>query len=152
MVLNVLFSAFPFIKCSTGLNVMMKIGYKIAVFKRFFLRGKQVKNLLAGIPEPLEEEWKETLLSMPGFRIERIVSRGHRSPDGFWYDQEENEWILLLQGSAGLRLEGQKEILVLRPGDSFHIDRRRKHRVEWTDPKKNTVWLAVYYAGSSYFK
>ena len=111
-----------------------------------------MKNLFADIPESTEDEWMETLLRAPGFRVERIVSRGHCSPCGFWYDQEENEWILLLQGSAGLRVEGQKEILVLRPGDSFHLDRRKKHRVEWTASGQNTVWLAVYYTGSSNFE
>ncbi len=108
-----------------------------------------MKNLFSDIPGTLEEEWMETLLRAPGFRVERIVSRGHRSPDGFWYDEEENEWILLLQGSAGLRVEGRNEILVLHPGDSFHMDRHRRHRVEWTAPEQNTIWLAVHYADPS---
>jgi len=108
-----------------------------------------MKNLFADIPENLPDNIKDelfdTLVQTPCFRVERIVSRGHCSPPGFWYDQDENEWVILLKGSAGLRFEAQEGILVLNPGDYLHIDRRLRHRVEWTDPKQETVWLAVYY-------
>ena len=77
--------------------------------------------------------------------MERIVSRGHASPDGFWYDQDENEWVIVLQGSAGLRFEGKEELLVLHTGDYILIPRHCKHRVEWTDTDCETVWLAVHY-------
>jgi len=77
--------------------------------------------------------------------VERIVSHGHCSPDGFWYDQDENEWVILLKGSAGLRFEDQDSVLVLNPGDYLHINGHQRHRVEWTDPKQETIWLAVYY-------
>ena len=103
------------------------------------------RNLFADVPGNLKDEFVETILQAPGLRVERIVSRGHRSPAGFWYDQEEKEWVVLLKGSAGLRFEGREDLIILHPGDSVHIDRRRKHRVEWTDAAQDTVWLAVYY-------
>jgi len=106
-------------------------------------------NLLDGVPADLPAERFETLLSRPGVRIERIVSRGHASPPGFWYDQETHEWVLLLRGAARLRFEGEDPI-EMTPGSYVHIPARRRHRVEWTDPQGTTVWLAVHYsAGSS---
>ena len=104
-----------------------------------------MKNLFADIPENLKNELIETILQTPGFRIERIVSQGHCSPEGFWYDQNEKEWVILLQGSAGLRFDDKEELVVLYPGDYLHIDRHQRHRVEWTDPEQETIWLAVHY-------
>lgn len=78
-------------------------------------------------------------------RIERIVSRGHASPPGFWYDQEETEWVALLAGEAELRFEQGDIRLQLRPGDHVTIAPRQRHRVEWTSPDVETVWLAVFY-------
>ncbi|HOG16590.1 MAG TPA: cupin domain-containing protein [Syntrophales bacterium] len=107
--------------------------------------GDFMKNLFAEIPDNLKDEWIETILETPGFRVERIVSRGHSSPAGFWYDQDQDEWVLLLKGSAGLCLEGREDVVVLNPGDCVHIDRHRGHRVEWTDATQDTVWLAIHY-------
>lgn len=103
------------------------------------------KNIFGDIPTQLQDELLEEILTGNSFRAERIVSRGHSSPEGFWYDQDENEWVILLQGSAGLRLDGKEEPVVLRPGDYVRIPQHLRHRVEWTDPGKETVWLAVYY-------
>jgi cupin 2 domain-containing protein len=102
-------------------------------------------NLPDHLPDHLKDELFDTLLQTPAFHLERIVSRDHCSPPGFWYDQDENEWVILLKGSAGLRFEGQEGIFVLNPGDYLHIDRHQRHRVEWTDPQQETVWLAVHY-------
>jgi len=102
-------------------------------------------NLKDNLPDHLKNELFDTLLQTHDFRLERIVSRGHCSPPGFWYDQDENEWVILLKGSAGLRFEDQEGIVVFNPGDYLHIDRHRRHRVEWTDPQQETVWLAVHY-------
>ena len=77
-------------------------------------------------------------------RIERIVSHGQVSPDGFWYDQDEAEFVLLLAGAARLRF-ADGEIAALSPGDCLEIAAHRRHRVEWTDPDQPTVWLAVFY-------
>jgi len=106
-----------------------------------------IKNLFCGIPESIKDELIETVLKTSCFRIERIVSRDHSSPPGFWYDQDENEWVILLKGSAGMRFEDQEDVFVMNPGDYLYIDRHRRHRVEWTEPDCETVWLAVHYNG-----
>ena len=66
-------------------------------------------------------------------------------PPGFWYDQEEDEFVLVVKGSAGLRFEGREDIVDLRAGDWFNIKAHVRHRVEWTAPAGETVWLAVSY-------
>ena len=86
----------------------------------------------------------ETLASLGGMRIERIVSRGQSSPPGFWYDQAHAEWIVVLQGAAHLRIEGE-DVKILRPGDSLMLAAHVRHRVEWTDPDSPTIWLAVHF-------
>jgi cupin 2 domain-containing protein len=104
-------------------------------------------NLLRDLPEHAAGEVTETILAAPGLRIERIVSHGEASPPGFWYDQAEAEWVLLLAGAARLRFADEPEPLALGPGDCIHIAARRRHRVEWTDPATPTVWLAVFHPG-----
>ena len=102
-------------------------------------------TLLGPLPEARTGEIGDTLLARPGLRIERIVSHGQNSPPGLWYDQDEGEWVVLLAGAARLRFADEAEDRLLRPGDSFDIAPRRRHRVEWTDPATPTVWLAVFY-------
>jgi cupin 2 domain-containing protein len=101
-------------------------------------------NILSDIPAPGAEEQFTQLLSAPHARIERIVSHGHVSPPGFWYDQDGLEWVLVLEGAAGIRFEGDDAPRVLRRGDYLAIPARSRHRVEWTDPAQATVWLAVH--------
>lgn len=103
-------------------------------------------NLFADLP-PLPEtaERLETLLARPGLRIERIVSTGQASPPGFWYEQADAEWVVLLAGSALLRFEDETSARHLHPGDWLYIAPRRRHRVDWTDPALPTVWLAVHH-------
>jgi cupin 2 domain-containing protein len=102
-------------------------------------------TLLADIPVELPEEIFETICLSDNVKIERIVSRGHASPTGFWYDQEKSEFILIVQGSAGLKFENERDIVILKTGDYLNIGAHVKHRVEWTDPTCDTVWLAVHY-------
>ena len=102
-------------------------------------------NVLHDLPDATAGEITDMLLGAPGLRIERIVSLGQASPEGFWYDQAEAEWVLLLAGAARLRFEGEPEARALGPGDCVHIAAHRRHRVDWTDPKRPTVWLAVFY-------
>ena len=91
----------------------------------------------------LPNEHFTLLLKGTPVRIERIASWGHVSPDGFWYDQGQQEWAVLLKGAARLRFE---EVSVeLTPGDFVNIPAHRKHRVEWTTPDEPTIWLAVHY-------
>jgi cupin 2 domain-containing protein len=105
-------------------------------------------NLFANIPSALPAELSEKLLCTGDLRIERIVSRGHTSPPDFWYDQAEHEWVLLLQGAARLRLIDSNEleqIVELKAGDYLHLPAHQRHRVEWTMPDTDTIWLAVFY-------
>ena len=103
-------------------------------------------NLLSPLPEADTAERVDALLTRPGLRIERIVSRGQASPVGFWYDQAEGEWVTVLAGAARLRFADESEARVLGPGDWVDIAPHRRHRVEWTDPAVPTVWLAVFYS------
>jgi len=100
-------------------------------------------NLFQHIPTDLPDEVAETLSASGHARIERIVSRGHCSPPGFWYDQEEDEWVLVLQGGAELEFEGRT--VHLGPGDYLDIPAHVKHRVAWTKPDEPTLWLAVFH-------
>jgi cupin 2 domain-containing protein len=100
-------------------------------------------DLFAGIPVDLPEELTTVLVEGPGVRVERIVSRGHRSPAGFWYDQAEHELVLLVAGEARLQLEGEPE-RTLRPGQWLDIPARVRHRVTFTTPDSDTIWLAVF--------
>ncbi len=102
-------------------------------------------NLLADLPAvPEAAERLEILLTQPGLRIERIVSSGQASLPGFWYDQAETEWVLLVRGEALLRFEDETEARRLHPGDWLCIEPRQRHRVEWTAADGPTVWLAVH--------
>jgi cupin 2 domain-containing protein len=102
-------------------------------------------NLFAPLPDASAGEAAEALLRRRGLRIERIVSLGQASPPGFWYEQGEGEWVVLLSGAARLRFADEAEARALSPGDWLDIAARRRHRVEWTDPTRPTVWLAVFY-------
>ena len=105
----------------------------------------EIHNLLNSEGVSTDKEFFETLMSATGrVRIERILSQGQSSPPGFWYDQSQTEWILVLQGSPHLRIEGEAESRVLRPGDSLTLLPHVRHRVEWTDPTSVTIWLAVH--------
>ena len=105
-------------------------------------------KLFADLPAlPLAAEEFRDLLRRPGLRIERIVSAGQCSPPDFWYDQAEGEWVLLLEGEARLRFADEIEARHLRPGDFIDIAPQRRHRVDWTPADRQTVWLAVFYAG-----
>jgi len=102
-------------------------------------------NLFADIPPELPEELTRLLLERPGLRIERIVSRGHASPEGFWYDQNESEWVVLLTGSAGVQFDDENEIRKLEAGDTLLIPAHCRHRVEWTAKEQSTIWLAIFF-------
>ena len=103
-------------------------------------------NLFAGLPVTAQPtELFDTLLNLPGLRIERIVSTGQTSPAGFWYEQADAEWVVLLSGEALLRFEDEIEARRLRAGDWLYIEPQRRHRVDWTDPAAPTVWLAVHH-------
>ena len=89
------------------------------------------------------DELVETLAGGPGITIERIVSSGQSSPPGFWYDQEKDEWVALLQGSAVLEYAGGRS-LNLRTGEWLLIPAHEQHRVAWTSADPPCIWLAVH--------
>ena len=104
-------------------------------------------NLLADVPAGAAQELFQPLLERPGLRIERIVSNGQASPAGFWYDSAQEEWVLLVSGSAALEVEGEAALRVMQPGEWLHLPAHCRHRVAWTDETQPTVWLAVHYGG-----
>ena len=102
-------------------------------------------NLFSDIPVDVPEELFERLAGSDGVRVERIISDGQSSPAGFWYDQEQNEWVMVLREKAGLRFADSEELVVLGPGEWIDIPAHAKHRVEWTEAGEKTIWLAVFY-------
>lgn len=100
-------------------------------------------NLFDAVVRNASEERTAELLARPGVRIERIVSTGQSSPPGFWYDQDWDEWVLLVSGAAALAFADDAEPCRLRPGDHLLIPAHRRHRVAWTDPAQPTIWLTV---------
>jgi cupin 2 domain-containing protein len=104
----------------------------------------KIQNIFSEIPAEIPEELFQEILKWKDGRIERIVSKGHATPEGQWYDQEQAEWVLLLAGKARLLFEGNRQI-ELKPGDYLKIPAHSKHRVSWTDPTEETIWLAVHY-------
>ncbi len=102
-------------------------------------------NVFSAIPHRLRDEIFETLVDSEKVLVQRIISDAHKSPEGFWYDQPEGEFVMLLEGSAALRFEGEDDPHVLEPGDWVDIPAHVKHRVEWTDSEQKTIWLAVFY-------
>ena len=104
-------------------------------------------SIFAGLPRStaIDEQFSE-LLKRPGLRIERIVSTGQSSPEGFWYDQPDGEWVVLIQGEAHLRFADEAGARHLKAGDFIDIAPHRRHRVDWTAPGELTIWLAVHYS------
>jgi cupin 2 domain-containing protein len=90
----------------------------------------------------------DQLLSMDGVNVERIISHGQSTPEGEWYDQDWDEWVLLISGKAGLLLDTSSEVIELLPGDHLLLPSGQKHRVEWTDPDQPTIWLAIHFKAS----
>ncbi|MDG2365815.1 MAG: cupin domain-containing protein [Methylococcaceae bacterium] len=103
-----------------------------------------MNNLLTSLPDHIDHEQVEELLSQPNVKIERILSKGQTSPETGWYDQDKNEWVVILQGVGDITFEDGDKVR-LQPGDHLNIPAHRRHKVSWTDPESITVWLAVFY-------
>jgi cupin 2 domain-containing protein len=101
-------------------------------------------NLLSSLPDVSFGEVTEALLSAHGVRLQRIVSQGQVSPPDYWYDQDEAEWVFVLNGSARLAIAGEHDDRLLREGDSIFLPAHCRHRVTWTDTDVPTVWLALF--------
>ncbi len=103
------------------------------------------ENIFNNVPANFQDEIFDKILENKNVRIERIISKGHSSSKNFWYDQNENEWVIVLKGSARLLIEGEAESVQLNAGDYLNLKAHQKHRVEYTDPETETIWLAVFY-------
>jgi cupin 2 domain-containing protein len=106
------------------------------------VEAKLFGNIFEKLPVT-EQESFETLFSKAGVKIERIVSRGQRSAEDFWYEQVRDEWVIVLKGAATLSWEGEADTQ-MGVGDYVFIPALRRHRVAWTDPQAETIWLAVH--------
>jgi cupin 2 domain-containing protein len=104
-----------------------------------------ISNLLSNLPTERSKEVFETLVESEQVRIVRIVSRGHSTPKNEWCDQQEHEWVLLLKGAATLLFEKDHRVLEIKAGDHVNIPAHERHRVAWTVPGQETIWLAVFY-------
>lgn len=102
------------------------------------------QNLYADLPQTLAGEVFDTLAQGSDLRVERILSRGQSSPASGWYDQELDEWVVVLRGAAVIAYSDGRQVC-LGEGDYLHIPAHCRHRVQWTDPDRTTVWLAVHY-------
>lgn len=104
-------------------------------------------NIFKDIPFDLPDELTEKIASSPekGIAIERIISRGHASPPGFWYDQEKAEFVILLKGKATLLFREGNRVFEMFPGDYLEIPANTLHRVEWTSAEEDTIWLVFFY-------
>lgn len=101
-------------------------------------------NIFSSLPDNLEQESFEELLLHKNIKIERIVSKGHTSPKAGWYDQDKNEWVLVLEGSGSILFENGDEFN-LKKGDYLNIPAHTRHKVTRTGPDSITIWLAIYY-------
>lgn len=103
-------------------------------------------NLERDLPaRPLPDEICDLLVERPGLRLERIVSTGQATPEGQWYDQEDDEWVLVVSGAARLRIEGESADRELGEGDWIMLPAHCRHRVTWTRAEPPTVWLAIHF-------
>ncbi len=110
-----------------------------------FMNHKMVENIFAYLPSlPTDNEEFKTLLESKKIKIERIVSSGQNSPEDFWYEQEENEWVIVLEGEAILSFENENDV-ILKKGDFINIPSYKKHRVKSTIKNSYTIWLAIFY-------
>jgi cupin 2 domain-containing protein len=104
-----------------------------------------MSNIFSELPADLDEEIFQDILKTANVRIERIISRGHSSPADGWYDQEEDEWVIVLEGSAVILMEEGNREVHLEKGDYLNIPAHARHKVLWTAPDQLTIWLAVFY-------
>ncbi|NEO84152.1 MAG: cupin domain-containing protein [Spirulina sp. SIO3F2] len=104
----------------------------------------EINNIFASIPSEMNDEIFEVIAQNSVVKIERIISYGHRSPASGWYDQIQHEWVMVVQGTAILEFEGD-EAVTLQAGDYLNIPAHTKHKVTWTTPDMETIWLAIHY-------
>jgi cupin 2 domain-containing protein len=106
-----------------------------------------MENIFKDIPSDLPDELIEKIAGdgKKDISIERIISRGHASPPDFWYDQDKNEFVIVLRGKAALLFKETNKVIKMSPGDYINIPAHTLHRIEWTSSGEDTVWLAIHY-------
>ncbi len=102
------------------------------------------KNIFASIPQEISDEILDLIIENDAVKIERIISKGHTSPESGWYDQETNEWVILLRGEANILIENEG-VKSMVPGSYINIPAHQKHKVIWTKENTETIWLAIHY-------
>lgn len=105
---------------------------------------RTASNIFELIPSEVSDELFENIVTGEAIRIERIISKGHVSPESGWYDQDEHEWVIVLKGEAEIEFENQATVRLVS-GSHLNIPAHTRHKVAWTDPDTETIWLAVYY-------
>lgn len=103
----------------------------------------KIDNIFEAIPGNLDAEIFEDIFKSSNIRVERIISKGQSTPAESWYDQEEHEWVMVVEGKAILEFEN--DLVTLNKGDYVNIPAHCKHKVHWTDPDRATIWLAIFY-------
>ena len=106
-----------------------------------------VQNLYDLSSASSDQEVVESLIDGKQFRLERIVSTGQSTPEGEWYDQDQDEWVVLLTGCAQLLFDHSETRVDLNPGDYLLIPAHQRHRVESTSKNESTTWLALHFTG-----
>ena len=109
----------------------------------FVIKKSDENNLFPGVPDKLDKELIEVLLQSENIKVERIVSKGHTSPETGWYDQLQNEWVVIIKGEALITFENKE--ISLKEGSYINITAHTKHKVSWTHPQLETIWLAIHY-------
>lgn len=105
---------------------------------------EDVNNIFNNIPDKISEELFSTLLVKGSIKIERIISQGQCSPLKDWYDQVQDEWILLIEGQAEIQFDNDSPVIILKAGDYLLIPAHSKHRLHWTHPEIKSIWLAIH--------
>ncbi|MCX6231227.1 MAG: cupin domain-containing protein [Bacteroidetes bacterium] len=103
-----------------------------------------LNNIFENIAAASENERIEVILNDENIVIERIISYGNPTPEGYWYNQDKNEWVLLLSGEAKLEFKDKKTIN-LKAGDYLMINAHQEHRVVYTSKEPNCIWLAFHF-------
>lgn len=101
-----------------------------------------IGNILGNIPTDLSEEVFTNIEQSNSLKIERIVSKGHTSSD--WYDQDQNEWVMVVQGSATIEYDDGAKF-DMEAGSYLNIPAHQRHKVTRTDASIETIWLAIHY-------
>lgn len=103
----------------------------------------KLENIFGAIPDNLDTEVFEDVFTSSHIRVERIISKGQSTPAESWYDQDEHEWVMVVEGKAILEFENG--LVTLNKGDYVNIPAHCRHKVHWTDPDQVTIWLAIFY-------